>query len=236
MGQDGTRRYRRGMDPGAEQFARLARFASLVAGSSGDIPLDRTALAMAAVLRARPVDGALDELDRLAADCPATTFDELRRHLFEDLGFGGDAERYDDPRNSFLDVVLQRRRGLPILLATVMMEVGRRVGIGVVGVGMPLHFLVRDAARRRRLRRSVRRCATRPPRRPGPLRDDLRRAPAVGGPPPRADRPTVDRRAHADQPAHQLRTPRRRRPLWRSWPGCGRASPSCRPRPAKRCG
>lgn len=134
------------MDPGAEQFARLDRFASLVAGGAGDVRLDRTALAMASVLRARPVDGALDELDGLAADCRATTFDELRRYLFEDLGFGGDAEHYDEPCNSFLDVVLQRRRGLPILLATVMIEVGRRVGIGVEGVGMPLHFLVRDAS------------------------------------------------------------------------------------------
>ena len=54
------------------------------------------------------VDGALDALDELAAACPAPTFEGLRRHLFDELGFAGDAEHYDDPRNSFLDVVLAR--------------------------------------------------------------------------------------------------------------------------------
>lgn len=133
------------MDPGAESFARLDRFAALVTGDAGDVPLDRSALAMAAVLRSRQADGALAELDEIAAGCRVRTFDGLRRYLFDELGFGGDAEQYDDPRNSFLDVVLERRRGLPILLATVMIEVGRRGGIPVVGVGMPMHFLVRSA-------------------------------------------------------------------------------------------
>jgi regulator of sirC expression with transglutaminase-like and TPR domain len=88
----------------------------------------------------------LGTLDELAAGCRDTTFDGLRRHLFDDLGFGGDRHEYDHPRNSFLDVVLERRRGLPILLATVMIEVGRRAGVPLVGVGMPMHFLVRAAA------------------------------------------------------------------------------------------
>ena len=63
-----------------------------------------------------------------------------------------------------LDVVLARRRGLPILLATVMIEVGRRVGVPVVGIGMPMHFLVRGAGDPDALRRPVhrRRASTAP--------------------------------------------------------------------------
>jgi regulator of sirC expression with transglutaminase-like and TPR domain len=134
------------MDPGgAEQFSRLARFAELVAGDPAGVPLDRAALAMAAVLRSRPTDAGIAMLDELAAACPERTFPGLRRYVYEDLGFAGDREDYDDPRNSFLDVVLERRRGLPILLATVVIEVGRRADVPVVGIGMPLHFLVRAA-------------------------------------------------------------------------------------------
>ena len=133
------------MDPGAEAWARISRFADLVSGDPRTVPLDQTALALASVLRApTDVDGALASLDELAAVCPDPTFDGVRRHLFDDVGFRGDREHYDDPRNSFLDVVLARRTGLPILLATVAMEVGRRAGVPVVGVGMPMHFLVRS--------------------------------------------------------------------------------------------
>ena len=132
------------MDPGADAWGRLAGFADLVSGDPRSVEVDRAALALAAVLRpATDVAGALTALDRLAADCPDPTFDGLRRYLFHDLAFRGDREHYDDPRNSFLDLVLARRTGLPILLATVMMEVGRRAEVPVVGIGMPMHFLVR---------------------------------------------------------------------------------------------
>src|SRR5581483_854131 len=60
-------------------------------------------------------------------------------------GFTGNAEDYYDPRNSFLDEVIQRRVGIPITLSIVTIEVGRRVGVPIVGIGMPGHFLVRDA-------------------------------------------------------------------------------------------
>lgn len=137
------------MEPGdahLEPFERLDRFAALVGTDRADeVPLDRAALAMAAVLRAQPTDDALAVLDELAAGCPEPTFEGVRAHLFDAFGFRGDTGDYDHPRNSFLDVVLERRRGLPILLATVMIEVARRVGVAVVGVGMPMHFLVRDA-------------------------------------------------------------------------------------------
>ena len=86
-------------------------------------------------------------LDELARRCPTPTFDGMRAYLFQTLGFRGNTRDYGDPENSFLDSVLERRVGIPISLAVVMMEVGRRIGAPVHGVGMPGHFLVMDAAR-----------------------------------------------------------------------------------------
>src|SRR3954471_9084911 len=57
-------------------------------------------------------------------------------------GFAGDAEHYDDPANSMLDLVLERRRGLPIALSVVYVEVARRAGVALVGVGLPGHYVV----------------------------------------------------------------------------------------------
>lgn len=124
-------------DPGA-------RFAELVGGPEEDLSLDEASLLIAA--HAHPgldMPAQIGRLDALAAGCPAPTLDALRHHLFEVEGFRGDTRRYADPRNSFLDDVLSRRRGIPISLAVVTMEVGRRLGIHLVGVGMPGHFLVR---------------------------------------------------------------------------------------------
>lgn len=67
----------------------------------------------------------------------------LSAHLFDGEGFRGNEARYYDPRNSYLNDVLDRRLGIPITLAIVMMAVGRRVGLGIEGVGFPGHFLVR---------------------------------------------------------------------------------------------
>ncbi len=61
-----------------------------------------------------------------------------------DGGFRGDRQDYDDPRNSLLDAVLERRRGLPIALSTLALAVARRVGTPLAGIGMPGHFLVAD--------------------------------------------------------------------------------------------
>ena len=63
--------------------------------------------------------------------------------LYDELGFRGDSEDYYDPRNSFLNEVLDRRVGIPITLALVVVEVARRAGIEAYGVGFPGHFLVR---------------------------------------------------------------------------------------------
>lgn len=63
-----------------------------------------------------------------------------------DQGFRGDADDYDDPRNSFLNEVLERRRGLPIALATLTLAVAGRAGAPMAGIGMPGHFIVADLA------------------------------------------------------------------------------------------
>lgn len=67
----------------------------------------------------------------------------LNAYLYEELGFSGNRERYDDPRNSFLNEVLDRRLGIPISLAVIYLEIGRRAGLRLEGVNFPGHFLVR---------------------------------------------------------------------------------------------
>ena len=67
----------------------------------------------------------------------------LNRLLFEEMGFRGNREEYDDPRNSFLNDVLDRRVGIPITLSTIYLEVGKRIGCPLAGVAFPGHFLVR---------------------------------------------------------------------------------------------
>ncbi len=67
----------------------------------------------------------------------------LSRILSEELGFAGDEDDYYDPRNVLLGPLLERRKGMPILLSILWMEVGRRAGIPVAGIGLPGHFIVR---------------------------------------------------------------------------------------------
>ncbi len=67
----------------------------------------------------------------------------LNRYLFQEEGFHGNFEEYYDPRNSYLNDVIDRRVGIPITLSTVYMEVARRAGVLVEGVGLPGHFIVR---------------------------------------------------------------------------------------------
>ena len=72
----------------------------------------------------------------------------LNDYLFNELHFVGNAVHYEDPRNSFLNEVLDRRTGIPITLALLYMEVARRAGLYVEGINFPGHFLVRCPARR----------------------------------------------------------------------------------------
>jgi regulator of sirC expression with transglutaminase-like and TPR domain len=67
----------------------------------------------------------------------------LNEFLFDDLGFGGNTDDYYDPRNSYLNEVIDRRRGIPISLSVLYMEIGRRVELPLEGVSFPGHFLVR---------------------------------------------------------------------------------------------
>ncbi len=123
----------------------VARFASLVSQPAADVPLAEAALVCSAHARAPfDIEAALERIDVLANDCPERTFAALAGHLFGRLGFRGNVARYDDPDNSFLDQVLERRLGIPITLSVLMIESGRRIGVDVVGIGMPGHFLVRS--------------------------------------------------------------------------------------------
>ena len=72
----------------------------------------------------------------------------LNDYVFKEQRFVGNDLRYEDPRNSFLNEVLDRRTGIPVTLALVYIEVARRAGVTVEGVNMPGHFLVRCPARR----------------------------------------------------------------------------------------
>jgi regulator of sirC expression with transglutaminase-like and TPR domain len=124
----------------------IASFAELAAVP--DPPLDELALALAAEFREVDAGAALARLDELGDEVGAGAVagrDGLaaltavlgRRH-----GFAGERERYDDPGNSMLDVVLERRAGLPILLSVLYVEVGRRAGLMLAGVGLPGHYVV----------------------------------------------------------------------------------------------
>ena len=67
----------------------------------------------------------------------------LAQHLFHNEGFSGNAAEYYDPRNSYLNDVLERRTGIPISLSVVYMEIGQRLGLSIEPISFPTHFLVR---------------------------------------------------------------------------------------------
>jgi regulator of sirC expression with transglutaminase-like and TPR domain len=71
------------------------------------------------------------------------TIQALNEYLYDEEGFAGNRDQYDDPRNSFLNEVLDRRTGIPITLAVVYLEVARRAGLTITGVNFPGHFLLR---------------------------------------------------------------------------------------------
>jgi regulator of sirC expression with transglutaminase-like and TPR domain len=117
-----------------------------------DAQLDELALAMAAEFR--PIDAAavLAELDALGGELgelvaagepgPVAEARACAELLGGRHGFAGDREHYDDPDNSMLDRVLARRRGLPILLSVVYVEVARRAGVALAGIGLAGHYVV----------------------------------------------------------------------------------------------
>jgi regulator of sirC expression with transglutaminase-like and TPR domain len=129
------------------------RFAAIAAGPDAQIDLGEAALWIAA--EAYPdldVSAYLLRLDALAAEARpcverATSerarVDALNDYLFEEQGFEGNREHYEDPRNSYLNQVLDRRTGIPISLSLLWIEVGRRLDLPVHGVGFPGHFLAK---------------------------------------------------------------------------------------------
>jgi regulator of sirC expression with transglutaminase-like and TPR domain len=118
------------------------RFVSVVQQPDDDIALDEAAFLIAAHDHALDLDAGMRALDTLAAEIGPTDAPALAHELFVTRGYAGNTIDYGDPRNSYLDLVLERHLGLPITLSVLMIEVGRRLGLELRGVGMPGHFLV----------------------------------------------------------------------------------------------
>lgn len=128
------------------------RFAALVAHEDDDIDLARAALCVAA--EERPdldLEAYVRRLDELATRvapslaafrAPSDALATMRE-LFARERFRGNTADYYDPRNSYLDQVLERRLGIPITLSIVYLEVGWRCGLPLAGVGFPGHFLAK---------------------------------------------------------------------------------------------
>jgi len=74
---------------------------------------------------------------------PFARLDGLQTYLFEELGFRGNEDEYDDPRNSFMNDVLDRQLGIPLTLSILFMEVARASGFEAQGVGLPGHFVIK---------------------------------------------------------------------------------------------
>ena len=129
------------------------RFARAVAPPDEQIELDRTLLLIALeeypeldLERYLAMLASLADRVRNCLHRDAGPFEQvaiLRQILAEEEGFSGNVDEYDDPRNSFLNDVLDRRTGIPITLSVVYMEVARRVGFLLKGVSYPGHFLVK---------------------------------------------------------------------------------------------
>lgn len=128
----------------------LREFAELTGRSDGRIDLARAGLAIARLeYPGLDAESYLERLDALArgvdgsrrlAD-PVGRLHRLREYLFVEQGFAGNREDFFDPRNSFLNDVIDRRQGIPISLSLVLIEVGKRLGLAVEGIGLPGHFV-----------------------------------------------------------------------------------------------
>lgn len=127
--------------------AALAGFVSAVTGDPTAVPLDEAALSMSAVLQpGLDVIGWLATIDDIAARCATPTRSGVVSHVCDEMRFVGDRTSYGNWRNSCLDQVIAQRRGIPITLSVLVIEVARRVGVTLTGVGLPAHFLVGDPA------------------------------------------------------------------------------------------
>jgi regulator of sirC expression with transglutaminase-like and TPR domain len=138
----------------------VSLFVDLVSRADDDIHLPAAALAIARI--AYPdldMDYWLEEIAQIRQDARVAVerkhrgdgLEAVLEVVFEDHGFDGDRQNYYDPRNSFLNDVLERHRGIPITLATILLEAARGAGVPLVGVGFPGHFLVCHPPTRRYL-------------------------------------------------------------------------------------
>jgi regulator of sirC expression with transglutaminase-like and TPR domain len=131
----------------------LEPFAQLLGGDDSRIDLARACLMIAQdAYPGLDVDRYLGEIERMAirlrARMPQANAAEekvvaLNQFLFDDLGYWGNTDDYYDPRNSYLNEVIDRKTGTPISLSILYMELGRRIGLPLEGVSFPGHFLVR---------------------------------------------------------------------------------------------
>ena len=128
------------------------KFIDLAIMPPGQIELDRSALLLASIFDPKlDVELELKNMDTMAkvatrrigyTDNHLTAVNKLSEYIFDELGFAGNSSDYYDPKNSLLHEVLSSRRGIPITLSLLYIEIGRRLGIPLTGVGMPGHFLV----------------------------------------------------------------------------------------------
>lgn len=128
-------------------------FAEVVAGKDEAVDLAYATLLIArAEYPTLDVDSYLDRLKEMgsaiqshvkAPEDPLQVVQAVNNHLYRVLGFEGNETDYHDPRNSFLNDVLDRKTGIPITLSIIYMEMGRLIGFPMSGVGFPRHFLVK---------------------------------------------------------------------------------------------
>jgi regulator of sirC expression with transglutaminase-like and TPR domain len=119
------------------------QFVALVSGPPTELELDRACALLAASFTGRDRTAeVVTQLDDLAAQCDDASLPSVLAVMRGRLR--GNDEDYYDPRNSYLDEVLERGVGLPITLSVVAIEIGRRLGVPIGGVGLPAHFMVRD--------------------------------------------------------------------------------------------
>jgi regulator of sirC expression with transglutaminase-like and TPR domain len=133
--------------------AALEPFAELLAREDVRIDLAHACFLIAQdAYPALEVERYLGEIERMAlrlrGQLPQTVGAEervaaLNEYLFGELGFSGNTETYYDPRNSYLNEVMDRKTGIPITLSILYMALGRRIGLPLEGVSFPGHFLVR---------------------------------------------------------------------------------------------
>jgi len=139
-----------------EESPTRKQFAAMLARPDEGVDLARAALLIACeeypALDPALYLGRLDEMAsavrrRLPAEGGVgDAVSALNDYLFAEQGFHGNEQDYYDPRNSFLNEVLDRRTGIPITLSAVYMEVAQRAGVGAAGVGLPGHFIVKVSA------------------------------------------------------------------------------------------